>query len=81
MTVRIKIIGVAPGHASHADIDSAVIADEIQCAINGSRASAKKRDAITQEFIDKHEFAVKFKYGELLGFKIPDSALDEFKTI
>jgi hypothetical protein len=79
-TLTVKTSGAAPKLATSIDFDAKVIADAIQYEISGSRATDMQAEALTQDFIEKHNITAGYTSGTFLGFKIPDSAVDEFET-
>lgn len=80
MKLSLKTIGSAQGLVESIDFDSQEIANAFQDEISGGRATAKQAEALTQDFITKHNVSARYASGTFLGFRISDEASEEFMT-
>lgn len=80
MKLSIKTTGAAQGLVESIDFEAKVLADAINAEISGYPATELQSLALTQEFVNKHNITARYTSGTFLGFKIQDSAIDEFET-
>lgn len=79
-TLNVNVSGAAPGLVSTMDMDAKKIADAIQYEISGGKATDLQVEALTQDFVTKHNIKIQYTSGTFLGWKISDEATDEFMT-
>ena len=77
--LKIKTSGSAP--AETIEKTAKEIADAIKYNINGKPAREEHYSIITQDFVNKHDFAATYHSGTFLGFKVPDSMIDEYQKL
>lgn len=78
--LTLKTTGAAQNLAETVEFDAKVIADALQFEISGGKANENQAGQLTQGFINNHNIIAKYTSGTFLGFKIQDSALDEFES-
>lgn len=80
-SLTIQTSGAAPGLAKSIEFDAKKIADALQGEISGGYATQLQVESLSQDFVNRHNIIARYTSGTFLGFKIPDSALDEFETL
>ena len=79
-TLKFKTIGAAKELATEVEIEAKRLADDINEELSGYPAKALQIEALTQDFVDRHEIKARFHSGIFLGFKFSEEAEDEFST-
>ena len=76
-----ETLGASPvWPAETIELSARSLADALQDEISGVPATEMQVDQLTQEFVEKHGIKATYHSGTFMGFKIPDTALDEFET-
>lgn len=74
--------GASPVYpATSIELSIKKIANYIQENINGFPASQVRVNAMTQDFINKHEIIAIYSSGTLMGFEVSDAAYNEFMKL
>lgn len=79
-TLTVKTSGSAPQLATEMTFEAKIVADAIQAEIGGNKATDLQAESLTQDFINKHNIKAEYTSGTFLGWKISDSAIDEFMS-
>jgi len=76
-----ETIGASPvWPAETIELSARSLADALRYEISGVPATEMQVDQLTQEFVERHGIKATYHSGTFIGFKIPDTALDEFET-